>query len=140
MAEERDRDRQVIDGLRRRYARRFRLKPVLWEYLPLQADMSFRQGIDVVLSKENGVAVAVFILWSRLGSAAGPGVTSHAGPEYRSGTERELDLMLEARRHGGTGTGPGRPSSLTPAATRSASTSGCAAGRRRERKTSSRRA
>jgi WD40 repeat protein len=97
VAEERDRARQVIDSLRRRYARRFQLKPVLWEELALQVDMSFQQGIDLVLSKEHGIDIAVFILWSRLGSAVGPLIRKDGGGEYRSGTERELDLMLRAR-------------------------------------------
>ena len=54
VAEERDRARQVIDGLRRRYAPRFLLKPVLWEELALQVDLSFQQGIDLVLSEDAG--------------------------------------------------------------------------------------
>jgi WD40 repeat protein len=97
VAEERDRARQVIDGLRRRYATRFLLKPVLWEDLALQINLSFQQGIDLVLSAERGIDVAIFILWSRLGSAVGPLVQKDDGGEYRSGTERELDLMLQAR-------------------------------------------
>jgi hypothetical protein len=50
------------------------LQALLWEELPLQADMSFQQGIDMVLS-ETGIDVAVFILWSRLGSPTGPLIT-----------------------------------------------------------------
>ena len=98
VADERDRARQVIESLRRRYADRFLLKPVLWEELPLQANMSFQQGIDLLLSKEHAIDIAVFILWSRLGSPLGPLIRKPDGSEYRSGTERELDLMLEARK------------------------------------------
>ena len=94
--EERERARGVVHQLRRRYADRFDLQAVLWEELPLQADMSFQQGIDVVLS-ESGVDIAVFILWSRLGSPLGPLVAREGGEPYRSGTEREWDLMLRAR-------------------------------------------
>ena len=94
VAEERDRARQVVEGLRRRYAGRLILKPVLWEDLPLQADMSFQQGIDLVLSADQGIDIGVFVLWSRLGSL-------QDGSKYRSGTEREFDLMLEARRQSG---------------------------------------
>ena len=101
VADERDRARQVVESLRRRYADRFFLKPVLWEELPLQADMSFQQGIDLVLSKEHGVDIALFILWSRLGSPLGPLIRKPDGSDYRSGTERELDLMLEARKKSG---------------------------------------
>lgn len=94
--EERNRARQVVEQLRRRYAGQLDLKPVLWEELPLQADTSFQQGIDLVLS-DQGIDIAVFILWSRLGSPIGPLIRKDDGTEYRSGTEREFDLMLQAR-------------------------------------------
>ena len=48
VADERDRAKQVIEGLRRRYSHKFLLKAVLWEELALQANMSFQQGIDRV--------------------------------------------------------------------------------------------
>ena len=95
--EEREKARRVIEQLERRYAGRLRLVPVLWEDLPLQADMSFQQGIDLVLSQEQGVDIAVFILWSRLGSPLGSLVRKPDGSNYRSGTEREFDLVLQAR-------------------------------------------
>jgi WD40 repeat protein len=98
VAEERDRARQVIESLRRRYAQHFYLKPVLWEDLPLQPDTSFQPGIDLLISREHGVDIAVFILWSRLGSPPEMVIRKADGTEYRSGTERELDLMLEARK------------------------------------------
>jgi tetratricopeptide (TPR) repeat protein len=97
VTEERDRARQVVEQLRRRYAGQFDLKAVLWEDLPLQADMSFQQGIDLVLSGERGVDIAVFILWSRLGLPTGAFIRKPDGSTYRSGTERELDLMMAAR-------------------------------------------
>ncbi|MFZ4733292.1 MAG: hypothetical protein ACOYK7_12200, partial [Pirellulales bacterium] len=97
VAEERERARQVVQGLRRRYARHFDLVPVFWEDMPLGLDASFQEGIEVLLSKDSGVDVAVFILWSRLGSALGARFSRADGREYRSGTERELDLMLQAR-------------------------------------------
>lgn len=65
--QERERAREVIESLRRRYARHFALKPVFWEDLPLQPEMSFQQGIDAVLCSQ-GVDIAVFILWTRLGT------------------------------------------------------------------------
>jgi WD40 repeat protein len=98
--EERDRARQVIEGLRRRYARKFVLKPVLWEDLPLQLTATFQEGVEVVLSQDHGIDIAVFILWSRLGSALGPSIKTSDGRQYRSGTEREFDLMLQARAEG----------------------------------------
>lgn len=101
VAEERDRARQVIEGLRRRYAGSFHLKPVLWEELALQTDMSFQEGIDLLLSQDHGIDIAIFILWSRLGSVVGPRIRKPDGSDYLSGTERELDLMLRARHHSG---------------------------------------
>lgn len=96
VASERARAREVIDSLRRRYAKDFFLKPVFWEDLPLQPDMSFQEGIDVVLS-EKGADIAVFILWSRLGSPLGTAIRREDGSPYRSGTEREFDMMMRAR-------------------------------------------
>jgi hypothetical protein len=101
VSDERDRAKQVVDELRRRYAGHFDLKAVLWEELPLEADMSFQHGIDLVLSSEQGIDIAVFILWSRLGSPLGALILKPDGTEYRSGTEREFDLMLAARRASG---------------------------------------
>ena len=93
--DERDRARHVIDSLRRRYARQFTLRHLLWEDLPLQADMPFQEGLESLLSREGGIDVAVFILWSRLGTP--PGVRKPDGSSYLSGTEREFDMVTEAR-------------------------------------------
>jgi pentatricopeptide repeat protein len=101
VAEERDRARQVVEQLRHRYAGQFELKAVLWEDLPLQADMSFQQGIDMVLSRERGIDIAIFILWSRLGSPLGALIHKPDGSSYRSGTEREFDLVMAARHQSG---------------------------------------
>lgn len=97
VADERERARQTIESLRRRYARRFVIKHLLWEDLPLQPDMPFQEGIELLLSRDGGVDVVVFILWSRLGSPVGPELVRHDGSEYRSGTEREFELMMQAR-------------------------------------------
>lgn len=97
VAEERERARAVVIQLQDFYGPdRVGLETLLWEDLPLSADTSFQAGIDVVLSA-SGVDVAVFILWSRLGSPLGPRLRKADGSEYRSGTEREFDLMLAAR-------------------------------------------
>jgi hypothetical protein len=97
VAVERDKSRKVVEGLQKRYAGRLRLETVLWEDLPLGAVDSFQGGIDVVLKGENAVDIAVFILWSRLGSPLGAAIRKPDGSEYRSGTEREFELMLAAR-------------------------------------------
>jgi len=101
VAEERDKAKQVIAMLQRDYGDQVTLKPVLWEDLALGADASFQQGIDLMLSKDQGIDIAVFILWSRLGSPLGAAITKSDGSPYRSGTEREFDMMLEARKQSG---------------------------------------
>ena len=67
----------------------------MWEDLALPATASFQEGIDAILG-ERPIDIAVFILWARLGSPLGPAVTRRDGSPYRSGTEREFDLMLAA--------------------------------------------
>ena len=91
--------------------------------------MSFQQGIDMVLS-ETGVDIAVFILWSRLGSPTGPLMVGEQGRPYRSGTEREWDLMLRAREKCQRRMSHSVPrSSSIPARTKSPSKNACAANR-----------
>ena len=101
VAEERAKARQVIEQLQRQNGSGLELIPVLWEDLPLQADSSFQEGIDMMLSKEHGIDIAVFILWSRLGSPLGSAVRKPDGSPYLSGTEREFDMMLAARNQSG---------------------------------------
>ena len=101
VAEERQKAREVIASLQPRYAGRFGLVSVVWEELPLQADMSARQGIDLVLSKEHGFDIAVFILWSQLGTPA----QNADGTPCGSSTGREFNLMLASREASG-GTRP----------------------------------
>ena len=67
VAEERERAKRVIEGLRRRYSRSFFLRPVLREDLALQAAASFQKGIDRVLLEGDPVDAAIFILCSRMG-------------------------------------------------------------------------
>ena len=111
VVDERDRARQVIENLRRRYAGRLELEPILWEDLPLQADMSFQEGIDLIIS-ERGVDIAVFLFWARLGSPTGPLITDRDGNSYQSGTEREFDLMMQARQQSQAESGGARPDIL----------------------------
>ncbi len=91
--EERDKARLVIDDLQRDYG--VRLLPVLWEDMALPATGSFQETIELILHQEP-ISIAVFILWSRLGTPLNDRVTRQDGSPYRSGTEREFDLMLAA--------------------------------------------
>ncbi len=92
VAEERDQARRVIDSLQRHYTG-VTLQAVMWEDMALPATASFQETIDVFLHHQP-IDVAVFILWSRLGSPLGAAITRPDGLPYRSGTEREFDLML----------------------------------------------
>jgi len=111
VTKERERAREVVESLRRRFARHFLLQPVLWEDLPLQSDMSFQRGIDAVLS-EKGVDIAIFILWSRIGTPLGPAIPRRDGTPYLSGTEREFDLVMQARATSLENEGTARPAVL----------------------------
>ncbi|TXH20948.1 MAG: hypothetical protein E6Q99_10385 [Elusimicrobia bacterium] len=99
VAAEREAARQVVAKLQTWYGtEQVDLVPLLWEDLPLQAVTSFQAGVDTVLSATTGVDIAVFILWSRLGTPLGLEIRKADGSVYRSGTEREFDLMLCANR------------------------------------------
>lgn len=95
--DERERAREAVQALKRRYFDRAPIVLVMWEDLPLQANCSFQEGIDLILSNDVGIDVAIFILWSRLGTPLGQQILKEDGSGYLSGTERELDLMLAAR-------------------------------------------
>lgn len=93
--EERAKAQQVIADLQQAYISQAFLKPVLWEDLALPATASFQESIDYLLAQEP-IDIAVFILWSRLGSPLRDSITRPDGTLYRSGTEREFDVMLTA--------------------------------------------
>ena len=97
VAEERQKAQQVIADLGKHYAGRLMPKPIFWEELPLMADTSFQQGIETVLNQQVGIDIAVFILWSWFGTPLIKEFSRPDGSQYRSGTEREWDLMLAAR-------------------------------------------
>ncbi|MBC7819591.1 MAG: hypothetical protein IAG10_22130, partial [Planctomycetaceae bacterium] len=94
VVEERNQARRVIEAVQKRY-QDATLQSVLWEDLPLPATASFQETIELILNRQP-IDIAVFILWSRLGSPLGSRVSRPDGTPYRSGTERELDLMLTA--------------------------------------------
>ena len=112
VAEEREKAREVVRRLQRRYLGRLKLVSILWEDLFLGADISFQEGIERILSQDGGIDIAVFIFWSRLGSPLGSQIVREDGTLYRSGTEREFDLMLQAREASLKAEGSGRPEIL----------------------------
>lgn len=62
--------KRVISDLSRVYQDYVNLEPILWEDLPLEATGSFQGGIDYFLN-QSPIDIAIFILWSRLGSKLG---------------------------------------------------------------------
>lgn len=84
--------KKVIANLNRIYSQYVELETVMWEDLPLEATASFQDGINYFLGKAP-IDIAVFILWSRLGSRLGQSYKKPDGTEYQSGTEYEFDMM-----------------------------------------------
>lgn len=84
--------KRVISDLGRIYRDYVILEPILWEDLPLEATGSFQGGIDYFLN-QSPIDIAVFILWSRLGTKLGSSFCREDGSEYNSGTEYEFDMM-----------------------------------------------
>lgn len=88
--EERQRARRAIERVSAWFSGRAIVKAVLWEDAPLRATASFQIGIDELLPLEE-IDVAVFVLWSRLG-------TPLSEPRYRgmTGTEWEYSQARAA--------------------------------------------
>lgn len=90
--------KRVISDLSRVYQDYVILESILWEDLPLEATASFQEGIDYFLN-QSPIDIAVFILWSRLGTKLGNSYRKEDGSEYNSGTEYEFDMMYTLRLH-----------------------------------------
>jgi tetratricopeptide (TPR) repeat protein len=91
---------RVIKRLQREFVNHIKIVPVLWEQLPLEAVGGFQDEIERIASPA-GADVAVFILWSRLGTPLGPAFIKADGTPYNSGTEYEFDVCLKAREESG---------------------------------------
>ena len=96
VAEERERARLVVAHLQRLYADAFNLVAVMWEDFPISTG-SFQEPIDSFLSALNQIDIAVFILWSRLGTSLNPSVGRSVNSSYKSSIQHQFDLMLAAR-------------------------------------------
>lgn len=95
--EEREQAERVIKELDARFGPQVELEVILWEHLGIGADASFQEGINRLLEEGGGIDVAVFILWSRIGSEVGGKLKRDDGTRWKSGTQAEFYLMLEAR-------------------------------------------
>lgn len=98
--------KRVISELNDLFSSYVKLEALLWEDMPLLATESFQEGIDMVAGVDV-VDIAVFILWSRLGSPLGKSFRKPDGSLYASGTEYEFDMMYSAFKK------TGHPSILT---------------------------
>lgn len=92
--------KRVIRKLQKEFGTAVTLKPLLWEDMPLQSTTTFQEGIDKIVHA-GLVDIAIFILWSRLGSPLGVHYRRPDGSFYRSGTEYEYEMMLTANKQTG---------------------------------------
>lgn len=83
---------KVISDLNKIYKDYVMLEAIIWEDLPLEATLSFQDGINYFLQQEP-IDIAIFILWSRLGTALSSSFQRPDGTIYASGTEYEFDMM-----------------------------------------------
>ena len=84
--------KRVVNEMASIYQEYLELETLMWEDLPLEATNSFQGGIDYFLN-EAPIDIAIFILWSRLGSTLGHSYKKNDGSIYTSGTEYEFDTM-----------------------------------------------
>lgn len=90
--QERNIAREVIAELGNLYSQYVTLEVLMWEDFPLTVDSTFQEGINYFL-EHDVIDVAVFILWSRLGTPLCTKFVKEDGTPYQSGTEYEFELM-----------------------------------------------
>ena len=93
--------KRIIAKLGKEFAASVHLEALMWEDMPLLATASFQEGIDRVANAEM-VDIALFILWSRLGTPLNDKFVKADGSRYQSGTEYEFEVMYAANRKSGT--------------------------------------
>ena len=92
--------KRIIAKLGKEFAATVQLEALLWEDMPLQATASFQEGIDQIAAA-NMVDIAIFILWSRLGTPLSEKFVKPDGSYYKSGTEYEFEVMYAANQQSG---------------------------------------
>lgn len=96
---ERNIARNVINELSSLYTKHAKFEILMWEDFPLSAHSTFQDGINYFLeNKEKPIDIAVFVLWSRLGTPLDHKYVKADGTLYQSGTEYEFDLMMHLHR------------------------------------------
>lgn len=93
--------KRVIAKLGKEFAASAQLEALMWEDMPLQVTSSFQEGIDQITSAHI-VDIAVFILWSRLGTPLSEKFIKSDGSLYKSGTEYEFEMMYAANQRSGS--------------------------------------
>ena len=78
---------RLVERLRIEYARHVLIEAVFWEHEPLRATASFQEE----LQRPSKSDIAIFILWSRLGTRLPDHITRPDGSRYSSGTEFEFE-------------------------------------------------
>lgn len=94
---ERNIARNVIAELNTLYAKYATIETLMWEDFPLSASSTFQDGINYFIT-EKPIDIAVFILWSRLGTPLCKRFVKNDGTPYKSGTEYEFDLMMKSHK------------------------------------------
>jgi len=102
VSEERKIAERVITRLAWRYRGRLEIAPYLYEHQPFSGHEGFQSQIPSTAEFD----AVIVILWSRLGTRLGPQHRRPDGTEYESGTQKELEEAVEARRAAGEA---GRP-------------------------------
>lgn len=86
--------RNIIEELKVLYAKCINIEVLMWEDFPLSADTTFQEGINYFITNKP-IDIAVFILWTRLGTPLATNFKKPDGSPYNSGTEYEFDLMMK---------------------------------------------
>ncbi len=97
VGEERKLAARVIERLRYEWAGRVALDAIFWEHEPLRASAGFQEE----LPRPSEADIAVFILWSRLGTRLHDALQRADGTTYASGTEFEIEDALRGFRERG---------------------------------------
>lgn len=88
---------RVITRVQAEFGARVTLEPIFWEHEPLRATASFQEQIPRPAQTD----IALFILWSRLGTRLPEQMRRPDGSRYESGTEYEFEDALNGYRQRG---------------------------------------
>ena len=85
---------KVITEISKQFSKYVTVEVLMWENFPLTAESTFQEGINYFLNADV-IDIAVFILWSRMGTPLCKKFLRPDGTPYQSGTEYEFDLMMD---------------------------------------------